>query len=274
MQLKIRLSINIMLIFVMISLYYIGSFAFYEVGYTFFYDFVLQNPVVTDAIFCGIMAIIYGALFILLKQYNYLNLNDKSSFIKQFKVSVLGLIIILGISFFIDAWLSFLYSLTQSNVGVISESVSNTFQNYSDLWDNFVSESYLWTFLSIVLFGPIMEEILFRGIIQNLLMPFFKKPIIPLFLTSLLFAIWHGNFIQFSYTIWLGLAIAIAYYATNSLTVAIIMHMFNNFLSELPPYLNNNVTQLRIFYLSVVCAIPAIIILYRLYKNGKQWNGD
>ncbi len=61
--------------------------------------------------------------------------------------------------------------------------------------------------LNLILIGPILEELLFRGLILKVLKRFFniRNSII---LSSVLFAMLHQNFIQMIYTFMLGIVFA------------------------------------------------------------------
>lgn len=117
-------------------------------------------------------------------------------------------------------------------------------------------------FLYVSFVGPFAEEILFRGLILRSLKPYGKQ--FAIFVSSLLFALFHGNVIQIPYAFLVGLLLA---YVTveYSITWAILLHIFNNFvladlmsrLAEfLPPYVGEGILLLLI----ACAAIGAVII--------------
>ncbi len=84
-------------------------------------------------------------------------------------------------------------------------------------------------FLFSVILGPVCEELIFRGILLNRFnnrMPL----ILSVFLTSLLFALFHPDTAQISSFIF-GVTMCIAYLISSNILIPISLHMFNNLLS-------------------------------------------
>lgn len=85
-----------------------------------------------------------------------------------------------------------------------------------------------------IIIAPVLEEILFRGILQSV---FFKKinPIINIFLTAFIFAFLHSGQIDWgtaeNFTLGIGLGISCFY--SNSIVPSIVIHMINNLLAIL-----------------------------------------
>lgn len=80
-------------------------------------------------------------------------------------------------------------------------------------------------FLYAALLAPIAEEILFRGLILRSLMRYGKK--IAIFVSALLFGLFHGNIVQSPFAFAVGLVLG--YVAVEySIVWAMALHMFNN----------------------------------------------
>lgn len=80
-------------------------------------------------------------------------------------------------------------------------------------------------FLYAGILAPIAEEILFRGLILRSLMPFGKK--LAIFVSALLFGVFHGNIVQSPFAFMVGLVLG--YVAVEySVAWAMVLHMFNN----------------------------------------------
>lgn len=80
-------------------------------------------------------------------------------------------------------------------------------------------------FLYACLLAPVAEEILFRGVILRALLPYGKK--LSIFVSALLFGLFHGNLVQSPFAFAVGLVlgfVAVEY----SLPWAMALHMFNN----------------------------------------------
>lgn len=91
--------------------------------------------------------------------------------------------------------------------------------------------SNIWsiTVIALLLISPILEEILFQGILQNGILKN-TSPIIAIILTAFIFAIIHGfGFNMGTIALFVsGLAYALVFYYTNDLKMAILCHGISN----------------------------------------------
>jgi membrane protease YdiL (CAAX protease family) len=78
----------------------------------------------------------------------------------------------------------------------------------------------------VVILAPILEEILFRKIICNKLLPLGEGYAIVL--SATIFGLGHGNFYQFAYAFFIGIIFALIYVKTGKLRYSIIYHMIFN----------------------------------------------
>ena len=85
--------------------------------------------------------------------------------------------------------------------------------------------------LSLAFFGPLLEEVLFRGAIQGLLMHYFNRPWPAIILSALVFGVFHMNPVQIVYATLLGIVFGWIYYRTGSLLSVIVGHVLNNSLA-------------------------------------------
>lgn len=118
-------------------------------------------------------------------------------------------------------------------------------------------------FLYIGLFAPIAEEILFRGLLLRMLLPFGKR--FAILATAFLFGIFHGNIIQSPFAFVMGLILG--YVAVeHSMGWAMVLHMINNMLvadsltrlsNLLPPWAGELIFSVLLYG----CAIAGIVIL-------------
>ncbi|AKO92494.1 CPBP family intramembrane glutamic endopeptidase [Priestia filamentosa] len=87
--------------------------------------------------------------------------------------------------------------------------------------------------LSLFLFGSLFEELLFRGIVQNLLLLYIEKSWVGIFITSLLFLALHVQYFKkplMLFNILLpSLAFGWVYVKTSNILVPIIVHFLLNF---------------------------------------------
>lgn len=84
--------------------------------------------------------------------------------------------------------------------------------------------------LSIAIFGPILEELLFRGAITNALLEKYT-PTKAIIISALVFGIFHINLAQVVTATLIGLLLGWVYYKTKSLIPCILIHILNNSLS-------------------------------------------
>ena len=82
--------------------------------------------------------------------------------------------------------------------------------------------------VAIVIMAPLVEELLFRGAIQGHLLRKWKHPAGAIVLSSLIFGLVHGNWVQAPFAFVTGLALGWMYYRTGSLLPGILMHFVNN----------------------------------------------
>ena len=124
-------------------------------------------------------------------------------------------------------------------------------------------------FLYIGLFAPIAEEILFRGLLLRMLLPYGKR--FAILATAFLFGIFHGNIVQSPFAFAIGLVLG--YVALEySMGWAMVLHMINNLLVAdsltrlsdlLPPWAG------EVLYALILLgsAIGTVIILIRRRKD-------
>ena len=165
-------------------------------------------------------------------------------------------------------WLDFAYNQL-ADVPFVAQSV----ESFDSAWSTIGEDPYIWVCLSVVIFGPIAEELLFRGIIHNSI----KKvcnPSVAIVLSGLMFGIWHGEFVQSVYTTFFGIALAVVYEYSGSLWVPIGMHILNNFTSTLPPALDTTSNYLLITRIEEISFLPTILLLiymiHTIHKKEKE----
>lgn len=126
--------------------------------------------------------------------------------------------------------------------------------------------------LNIAIIAPISEEIVFRGVIMNILRRF--GDCFALLISSLLFSLVHMNLVQIPNAFLMGLVIGYFTLCTGSLWTGICIHCLNNSLVLLvngilelaPPELHNLITLIiYIGYLTV--GIIAFLILLKKHPN-------
>lgn len=111
------------------------------------------------------------------------------------------------------------------SVGVFSRLGYNE-PEFNMLMNNF--GEYLLLVFALAVLPGIIEELLFRGLIQRGFMGF--GAVTAMFMSAVLFSLFHLSPAQTVYQFFFGLILAWVYFRTKNLTIPIILHFINNFL--------------------------------------------
>jgi len=82
-------------------------------------------------------------------------------------------------------------------------------------------------FLTIVVLAPLLEELLFRGIILDGYLKNYS-PVNSILISAFLFALIHGNLAQGIGAFVMGIVMGLLYWRTKSLLLCIALHFTNN----------------------------------------------
>lgn len=163
----------------------------------------------------NLTALLIGSLYVVLSQKKKLIclLGRKSSFTMPFSSFVL-LVVLLFAS---QSAFSLFFAATESMANMFGyTTVSSVTNEPTDI-------CYL---IYVALLGPVMEEVLFRGVILNGIIKFGKT--FSITISAILFAIFHADVAQGAFAFFCGLILG--YVAVEySLKWAILLHIFNNF---------------------------------------------
>lgn len=94
-----------------------------------------------------------------------------------------------------------------------------------------ISSNSIWTTLIFtVILAPILEELLFRKLICDRLLPLGEG--YAIFVSAAIFGLIHGNFYQFAYAFLLGAFFSFIYVKTGKLLYSTIYHILINFIGS------------------------------------------
>ena len=99
--------------------------------------------------------------------------------------------------------------------------------DYANSLETLFSMPVFATLLLSCLLAPTFEELIFRKLLLERLLPFGKRSAV--LLSALLFGLIHGNFYQFFYSVLLGILLACLYLRTGKLRACILLHALVNF---------------------------------------------
>lgn len=252
---------SIGLIILALAIYHVVSDIVVGFGYSFFTEEQIEalSYYFFDTVICVVTCILLFAVYYFTYRKND-GLVLADSKMPKWMVVPFAIIITLGMGLVSSLWLDFAYTQL-ANVPFVAQSV----ESFDSAWSTIGEDPYIWVCLSVVIFGPIAEELLFRGIIHNSI----KKvcnPYVAIVLSGLMFGIWHGEFVQTVYTTFFGIALAVVYEYSGSLWVPIGMHILNNFTSTLPPALDTTSTYLLITRIEEICLLPTILLLIYMIR--------
>lgn len=120
----------------------------------------------------------------------------------------------------------------------------------------------MWMLLSVVVGAPIAEELLYRGLIQNLLVRFFR-PFTAILVTSVIFAVMHWQITRYPAVFEIAVVLGVVYHRTRSIWASILVHAVNNGLvatAFLWPELHQSIFGPG----AILLGIPALVIFARM----------
>ncbi|HKM93840.1 MAG TPA: CPBP family intramembrane glutamic endopeptidase [Prolixibacteraceae bacterium] len=189
----------------------------------------------------------------------------KSSFSKVFAIKGFNPLLIIPILFILPAM--------QYLIGLLNIQVEKILPAPPWFWELFerVFDSHFgfWGIaFKVVIFAPIIEEVLFRGIIMHGLMRNYRSGY-AIFLSGILFSVFHLNPWQMTYTFFLGLLLGWIMIKTRSLPLAIFTHALNNLIVLLTIQFEIEISESALFWLpraeNLKISIMALAIGFLLF---------
>ena len=175
------------------------------------------------------------------------------------------LLIGLGVGGVSLLWLNFA-ELIQKSIPALQAS----YETFNTEMGAFENGDYIWMLLEVSIIGPMVEELLFRGLVFHFVERDTGKEGVAIFISALLFGIWHGIFVQGVYTFLIGLVLGYLYAKTRKLIWPFLVHLVNNFSGTLPPGFDGEYANLLVNLASLICIPVLFILLWRMEKNTKQ----
>ncbi len=133
----------------------------------------------------------------------------------------------------------------------------------------------LMAIVIMAFFPALFEEVFFRGALQNLLVRWWKQPMIAIFFTSLLFSLIHMSVYLFLSRLVLGFVLGLLYHKTRNIWVNVIAHFLNNCFAVIQLFWMSNNKQVidpgkldpKVDWWLGVIAFIVLYILFRLLKR-------
>lgn len=184
---------------------------------------------------------------------------------KKVKLQYLIVALIMGISINIINE----YLLTQM---IKIEIFKEAFQRFMFLAEMMRNTNIIISILGIGIIGPVIEEIIFRGLLFDEL-----KKVMPVSLVIIIqgvaFGIYHFNIIQFIYATLIGLLLGVVYALTKNIWPMIIIHIVNNICALFIPE-NHKIISPIFVILFIILTILCLIYFYKKRETRMPENDD
>ena len=130
--------------------------------------------------------------------------------------------------------------------------------------------NWIWSLVFAGILSPIIEEMMFRGIMLNKLRGYGDK--IAIITTAVLFGLFHANFSQFFYAVALGMIFAYVTLKTGTIKYSIILHIVVNMMGGviLPAVIGDGSNIVAVGCVGLALLAIVIVGLVLLIKNRKN----
>jgi len=169
-----------------------------------------------------------------------------------------------------SAFLGMLACLSLNNL-IDLTGIVNYSPTYQELADKIFGGNFFIVFLTTVCMAPVLEELLFRGLIYKRLRTI-CKPFVAAIISSLAFGITHGNLVQFVYAFFAGMLLSYVYEKYKNIWAPIIFHICANALSMLGTDLIDGIHSIWIKIALFVLETAALFVIYKIidYKVNRK----
>jgi len=137
---------------------------------------------------------------------------------------------------------------------------------YQELADKVFGGDFFVAFLTTVCMAPILEELLFRGLIYKRSRTM-CKPLVAAIISSLAFGITHGNLVQFLYAFFAGMLLAYVYEKYKNIWAPIIFHFCANLLSMIGADVIDGIHNIWIKLGLLVLESIALFVIYKIIDS-------
>lgn len=166
-------------------------------------------------------------------------------------------------------------------IGLSLAVFSNVILELTDILNNdssakFVSDSIMslspaLIILTTVIIIPVVEELVFRGFIYKTLSIIINK-YIAIVISSLIFALAHGNISQGLYAFFVGIVFCFIYENLNNIIYTIFLHSVMNFSSIFIVNYMLKLNDKEKLFVLIISLILFIITIYRLMITNRNIN--
>ena len=234
----------------------------------------LISPALKGFIFVLSFATSFGVSALIIMAFKRLKYRDILALLKSSK----------KIQFFLFATILYLVSLPF--VEFLAELIPTDTPILKDLYEfykkslDIVFENPVAAFIAVSILAPLLEELVFRGLLLRGLLNNKVNPWFAIVLVALLFGAAHLNPWQFVGAGFLGIILGFVYWRTKDLWICIYLHFLNNTISFIVSMMYGDIEvesfDLNPIYivLSVVLLIGIAYLFYKYTERNKSISND
>ena len=131
------------------------------------------------------------------------------------------------------------------------------------------TSNWIWSLIFAGILSPIVEEMLFRGIMLNKIRMYGDK--VAIITTAIMFGLFHANFSQFFYAVGLGVIFAYVTLKTGTIKYSIILHIAINIVgSVIMPSIVGDGSNIALIGVAGLVLIAITIIGIVLLINNRK----
>ena len=131
------------------------------------------------------------------------------------------------------------------------------------------TSNWIWSLIFAGILSPIVEEMLFRGIMLNKIRMYGDK--VAIITTAIMFGLFHANFSQFFYAVGLGVIFAYVTLKTGTIKYSIILHIVINIVgSVIMPSIVGDGSNIALIGVAGLVLIAITIIGIVLLINNRK----
>lgn len=149
-------------------------------------------------------------------------------------VPIVGCAAAMGFNHFVPVFIEVLQSIfkTVAEFMLNKEVAVDLFKTYNEVSERIYSGGIFIQILSTVIIAPVVEELLFRGLIYKRLRANLKT-VPAMLLSAFIFGLVHANIVQFVYAFLIGIIVAFVYERFRTIVAPVLFHLGANLLSVL-----------------------------------------
>lgn len=142
--------------------------------------------------------------------------------------------------------------------------IDNIIGSYEIIRTEFASNDLIWQITALVLAGPCMEELIFRGLVYKRIKSY-TNSMWCVYISAFLFGVYHFNLVQGIYGFALGILLCYVYEKYKTILAPVLLHISANLTALVIDYLpvstdiNNNIYLKILLMLIEVGAMVAVL---------------